>query len=199
MTENEMMTPEQCSELMGRLHANWTYMNFTDEKTFELWYSMLRPYRFSTMSLSVNEWIRNQQNAPTVADIINGYNAIASGLIQKKERQFKDRIERGELKCDKCKGKGFIKYIFPTKIDSIKFCDCEVGRRMVPSGYEYKFPEPYDDITSEIYYGVKFNEFRKNNYVKKPALIPRYDKNGVLFDYTPYTASVVWQIEKIGG
>lgn len=126
------MTTEECKRPFAMLHANWQFLDFSDETTALIWYEAFRPYMEPEVRQGISDAIANitGRSAPTVAEVLVYVRDVHEGTRRAAAEAERNRAPEAACSCRKCNDFGFINVIYPNGDEAVRPCCCEKASRM---------------------------------------------------------------------
>lgn len=118
------MTREEAVRPFKMLSANWSFLDFTSDTTFEIWFDALEPYHEAEVRQGVKDAIANITKTPTVADVLEFVRAVRDGSRRAAAEADWNRPETAAVGCWDCNDFGFVNIIYPTGYETIRRCNC---------------------------------------------------------------------------
>lgn len=150
------MTQEECIRPFAMLHANWPFLDFSNEATAGIWFAAFRPYQEPEVRQGIQDAIANiQKTQPTVADILEFVKAVHEGTRRRAAEQAEQRQETETVSCWDCNDYGFINIIYPTGYEAVRPCNCSRADRAFGEKImaKAKDPEPLPEWKQEMLFG----------------------------------------------
>ena len=124
------MTREEAVRPFKSLSANWNFLDFTNEATFENWFIALEPYMIEEVMQGVRNAIANVTHTPTVAEVLVYVRDVHEGTRRAAAEAERNRAPAEACLCRKCNDFGFINVIYPNGDEAVRPCSCEKASRM---------------------------------------------------------------------
>ena len=126
------MTTEECKRSFAMLHANWPFLDFSDETTALIWFEAFRPYMEPEVRQGISDAIANitGRSAPTVAEVLVFVRDVHEGTRRAAAEAERNRAPEAACSCRKCNDFGFINVIYPNGDEAVRPCSCEKASRM---------------------------------------------------------------------
>lgn len=189
MTKDEAMRP------FSMMSANWPFMNFSDEITFELWFGALEGYLLGEVVQGVKDAIDNIQHTPNVAEVREYVENVRTGNRTRAREEELRRDESDSVNCWECNDYGFINIIYPNGDEAVRPCNCQKVDRIFGSKTLEMMRTPMPKWKEEMLFGE--NEIRSQYQLVRVSRVPvptgqtYKDKDGNTqqrkrFGYVPY-------------
>ena len=198
MTRDEAMRP------FAMLSANWNFLNFNEETTFELWFSILEPYMAAEVIQGVKNAVADLDHTPVVAEVLSYVRDVREGKRRQKAMEEAQRQESAAVQCKSCNDFGFVNIIYPKGYEYARPCTCEKAHKIFgPSVFDTVEP-PMPEWKQEMLFGA--NEIPSQYKLVRVSRIvvpcSETDENGRIrkwkrFDFGPYHPRTVSGKEEI--
>ena len=142
------MNREQFMESTNKLEG--LYGKKLNDTQIEFWFEQLSGYDVNKYKRAINEIGKNNKTMPTIADVLAKIKSIR--FDEKPTEDYQ------KVKCEKCNGSGYIKYI-RDDYEYLCTCDCENGKRN-----ENPYIQKYRDVFPQASTTMVYN--KKNNVVE---------------------------------
>lgn len=146
------MTQEESVRPFAMLHANWPFLDFSDETTAGIWYEALSPYQEPEVRQGIRDAIANLQKTPTVAEVLEFVRAIHDGSRRAAAEADRNRPEAETVACFDCNDRGYITIIFPNGSEAVRPCNCQAADRAFGKNILSK-SEPLPEWKKETLFG----------------------------------------------
>lgn len=206
MTRDEAMRP------FAMLSANWNFLNFNEETTFELWFSILEPYMAAEVVQGVKNAVADLDHTPVVAEILTYVRNVREGNRRKEAEAEAQRQESEAVQCRKCNDYGFVNIIYPKGYEAVRPCSCEKARKTFGEAILKETASDLPDWKVEMLFGVNEipSRFRLVRVSRRPVPTGETykDKDGntlprMKYGFVPYQPKrgkgkeeIFWQYQK---
>ena len=189
MTKDEAMRP------FSMMSANWPFMNFSDEITFELWFGSLEHYLLGEVVQGVKDAIDNIQHTPNVAEVREYVEAVRNGNRNRDREAEILRDKSDAVACWECNDHGFINIIFPDGTEAVRACNCQAANRIFGKKVLEDMKQPLPRWKEEKLFGTNEipSQYKLVRVSRKaiPSGRTYKDKEGkthqqMVFGYVPY-------------
>lgn len=119
------MNRTEAAEQFQRMQANWNFLNFADQTTFDIWFVALSKYDVGEVRVGINRAMQELKTTPTVADIVEYINAIWSDRKRQREadaRRMADAMRPGAIQCQECHDLGYQLVVYPGDYEYYRPC-----------------------------------------------------------------------------
>lgn len=148
------MTREEAARPFAMLKANWPFLDFSQEETFEVWYAALSRYVIEEVLQGVQDAIEGLKHTPTVADVLDYVKNVREGRRRAEHEFNRQLFYEDTVKCAKCNDHGYVTIIFPNGDQGMRACDCEAGHaRYGKHVYEYQESPAPPSVTLRLFNG----------------------------------------------
>lgn len=183
------------------LSANWDFLKFDDETTFDLWFSALRDYDVIEVEQGIRDAVKHLPGkTPVVSEILEYVEAVRRGRRRAAEERAQSDLHSylsNSVRCRECNDHGYVNVIYPTEYEAVRPCQCEAGKKLwSKTAYELN-ERAMGDWRVKMLFGDKRPEAFKLIRVSKryvPTGQKYRGKSGQELDvlkiaYVPYQAS----------
>lgn len=119
------MTREESTRPFLMMRANWSFLDFDDSITADLWFDRLEAYPVEEVVEGVKRAISEIDHTPVVAEVLSYVDSVRSRNRQIKADEERMRQESDRVSCWDCHDYGFITVIYPTGYEAVKPCNCQ--------------------------------------------------------------------------
>lgn len=192
------MTKDEALRPFSMLSANWDFLKFDDETTFDLWFGALRGYDVIEVEQGIRDAVKHLPGkTPVVSDILEYVEDVRRGRRRAAEERDLHKIISNSVKCRDCNDHGYVTIIYPTEYEAVRPCRCEAGKN-IWGDMAYEISErAMQDWKVKMLFGEKRPEAFKLIRVSKrhvPTGNKYRTKSGQELDvvkvaYVPYQAS----------
>lgn len=117
------------------------YNKTLNETQLDFWFNCLKNYDVVKYRRAVGEWAKSNRFMPQISDVIGEILRLKPIAPNKPQEEY-------HVKCDKCKGKGLIKYYKDDKKLYEYFCRCRCLNGKNYEGYPFY---SYDEVFHDVY------------------------------------------------
>lgn len=126
------MTIDECTRPFAMLHANWPFLDFSDEITAGIWFEAFKSYSEPEVRQGISDAIANitGRTAPVVADILEYVKGVHDGFRRLEAEENAKKVYSSAVSCQKCNDHGFVTIIYPTGYETSRSCDCAAATKI---------------------------------------------------------------------
>lgn len=147
------MTRDEATRPFMMLSANWNFLRFEDDVTFELWFSQLEAYPVEEVMQGIRNAISEIDHTPVVAEVLAYVRNVREFNRRKRaEEEARKRVSES-VSCRICNDYGFINVIYPTGYETVMPCRCESARREFGSDVLGAEPQQMPAWKEEMLFG----------------------------------------------
>ena len=121
------MTREEAARPFAMMKANWPFLDFSQETTFEVWYAALSRYVIEEVLQGVQDAIEGLKHTPTVADVLDYVKDVREGRRRAEQEFNRQLYYKTTVACKNCNDKGYVTIFYPNGYEYIEACDCKAG------------------------------------------------------------------------
>ena len=206
------MTREESKRPFAMLHANWPFIDFSDEVTAEIWFAALEPYLEGEVRKGVSDAIANiQGHAPNVAEIREFVQAVHDGTLRATEEETRNMDQNTPVSCWDCNDYGFVTIIYPNGDEAVRACNCQKASQVFGAKVLERMREPMPKWKQEALFGENEIPSQYKLVRVSRALVETgetyKDNDGTeqqrqRFGYVPYQPrggreEIFWQYQKV--
>ena len=148
------MTREQAIRPFKMLSANWPFLRFEEDITFDMWFGILEPYPVEEVSEGIRHAIADMDHTPVVAEILTYVRNVREGNRRKEAEAEAQRQESEAVQCRKCNDFGFVNIIYPKWYEAVRPCSCEKARKTFGEAVLKETTSELPDWKVEMLFGV---------------------------------------------
>lgn len=123
------MTKDEAVKAFPMMTANWNFLDFSDQTTFDVWYEALKSYHEAEVRQGIMDAIKHLQHTPVVADILEYVEAVHSGTRRKEAEADARKAFSDAVRCKACNDYGYLNIIYPDGTEAIRPCSCQAGQK----------------------------------------------------------------------
>ena len=125
------MTTEECKRPFAMLHANWPFLDFSDETTALIWFEAFRPYMEPEVRQGISDAIANItiRSAPTVGEIMEYIRNVHDGFRRLEKEEEAKGSGSDSVSCQLCNDYGWQTIIYPSGYEAVRACSCSAAMK----------------------------------------------------------------------
>ena len=148
------MTRDEATRPFMMLSANWNFLRFEDDVTFELWFSQLEPYPIEEVTQGIRNAISEIDHTPVVAEVLSYVRNVREGNRRKRAEEEARRRASESVSCRTCNDYGWVNIIYPTGYETVIPCNCSKARKEFGSEIMDAEPVEMPKWREEMLFGV---------------------------------------------
>lgn len=150
------MTRQEAVRPFKMLSANWPFIKFDEDVTFELWFAPMESYPVEEVTEGIRRAITEINHTPVVAEVLSYVRTVRDRNRQRmEEAEFNRKKVAGSVNCRKCNDFGFVTIIYPTGYETVRPCSCQKAELSFGRAFMQKVAEgePMPEWKQDMLFG----------------------------------------------
>ena len=175
------MTRQEALEPFSLLAANWSFLDFSNDSVFEVWFGTLERYPVAEVREGIRDLVANEKSTPTVALAREYVDKVRSANRRREQEHNLNLLWSNAVRCTKCRDFGYTVRVYPTGYEYVVPCDCEVAKMKFTPKWRTGPEAPMSKEKMVLLFGKESDQgFKLVRYVpedKNKEIVWRYEKS----------------------